>query len=494
MRSISKPTHDTRSSHRAAEAQAHSLPVRFFDGWFIPSTDAATALVTEVLSDLEAYEQANAVRKRKRKASDQAAFETIVQAVILDLTHSWLIGDIRPCAIPRTKQVLDAKERYKSPALSGTLPETLDLLQASGWIEQSLGERKAQGQSQRTTISPTSRLLQAIEERNLTLLDLGRSTAEEVVILKSVREDYWDKGEYVPYADDEDTQRIRTQVQIINDWIAEAHIEFDDAALERDIIVDPSDTRLRRYFSRCSFQSGGRLFGGFWQRLSESERLNGILINGEEVAEIDYGQMAARILYGLAGVSVPEGDLYEIPGLSTSEDNPYRKGIKLLFNSLTFMEHKPTRKPKDSKGLLPEKMKVEQIVELIEQAHPVIASYFGTPKGHYVQFRESEVMVNVLLRLMEDNIIALPIHDAIVVPCSAKDRAMEVMKSVFEELIGVGITLSCDTRRDNKHLNCKRGLVPSCLTQGLHISVEPNLNKSFSGAHKGFAPNPNMQY
>jgi hypothetical protein len=356
------------------------------------------------------------------------------------------------------------------------LPDVLNLLEDAGWLRQTLGEYRTIGRNQRTAISATSRLLQAIQNQGLTLSDIGRSKAEEVVILKSVKEDYWDKGDYVPYADDEVTQRIRQQVQTINDGIAEAHIEFDDAALERDISVDPSDTRLRRYFSRCSFQSGGRLFGGFWQRLSENERLNGILINGEEVAEIDYGQIAARILYGLAGVPVPKGDLYAIPGLTTPDGNPCRDGIKLLFNSLTFMEHEPTRKPKKSKGKLPDKLKIGQIVELIKQAHPAIAHYFGTPTGHYVQFRESEVMVNVLLRLREANIVALPVHDAVVVPCSAKARTMEVMRSVFEEKVGVEITLSCDSRRDNKNLYNERGLVPSYLTQISHLTVVPMSN------------------
>jgi hypothetical protein len=172
----------------------------------------------------------------------------------------------------------------------------------------------------------------------------------------------------------------------------------------------------------------------------------------------------------LAGVQVPEGDLYEIPGLTRINGESYRGGIKLLFNSLTFMEHKPARKPKGSKGKLPSNMTVERIVELIEQAHPDIAPYFGTPTGHYVQFRESEVMVNVLLKLRKDNIIALPIHDAIVVPCSAKDRAMEMMKNVFEEMIGVEITLSCDTRRDRKEYK-EKVLEPSCLTRELHNHV-----------------------
>jgi hypothetical protein len=458
------------------EASTCSTFDRFFDGWRTAKTETAKALVAEVIADAEAYEQAHQPRKRRRKAAAQRTLETVIQAVILDLTHAYLMADERPCAIPRSKRVLDARDQYKSPALTGTLPDVLDILQASGWLCQELGERKAFQQDKRTTISPTSRLCQAIQNQGLTLSDIGRCKTEEVVILKSLKVDYWDKGEYVAYTNNDETVRIRQQLQTINDWLDQAHIEFDHSALERDISVDSSDTRLRRYFSRCAFQSGGRLFGGFWQRLSENERLNGILINGEEVAEIDYGQIAARILYGLAGVQVPKGDLYEIPGLTTPDGNPYRDGIKLLFNSLTFMEHKPTKKPKKSKGKLPEKMKVEQIVELIEQAHPAIAPYFGTTTGHYVQFLESEVMVNVLLRLREDNIVALPVHDAIVVPCSAKARAMEVMRSVFEELVGVEITLSCDTRRDNNNLYNKRGLVPLCLVQGLHTTVVPMSN------------------
>jgi hypothetical protein len=421
---------------------------RFFDSWRMPNTGVARAMVHEVIADVQSYEQTHLPRQRRRKTTVQNTFEATLGAILCDLAHAALSNDERDHVVPRSKRVLDAKDRYRSPAVGGTLPAVLDLLERAGWLHQKMGELRAFGRNKRTVIKPSARLVERIEAHGLTLSDISRSNSEEVLILKTIKENYWHKGDYAQYEDTDETRRLRGQVRTINNWIAEANIEFHDPALGRKHPIDSSDVTLRRYFSRSSFQSGGRLFGGFWQGLSEKERLDGILINGEEVAECDYGQIAARILYGLAGVRVPEGDLYAIPGLMTAEGNPYRAGIKLLFNSLTFMEGDPSRKPKKSRDKLPPGMRIEEIVELIRQAHSAIACYFGTPTGHYVQFRESEVMLSVLLRLREDNIIGLPIHDALVVPISATGRTIKTMRSIFEEMVGLEITISCDTRAE----------------------------------------------
>jgi len=39
-------------------------------------------------------------------------------------------------------------------------------------------------------------------------------------------------------------------------------------------------------FNECSFKKGGRLYGGWWMRLTEGERLN-VTINGKPTIEID---------------------------------------------------------------------------------------------------------------------------------------------------------------------------------------------------------------
>lgn len=415
----------------------------FFDGWRIPLTDNANALVAEVIADAEAYEQANSPRKRKRRAKDQATFESTIGSVTLDLAYVVLTNEQRLHVVPRSRQLLNRKDRYRAAALNGTLPDVLDLLQASGWLTQTLGHRVRKGRNQRTSIKPTLRLLQRIEELGLTLSDIGKAKSDELLILKTAKQDYWHGVKRVQYVDNDKTIHLRRQLQTINQWLDQAHIEFDPTALRRDIEVDPQVRTLRRYFTCSSFESGGRLFGGFWQRLNERERLEGILINGEEVAELDYGQVAVRILYGLAKAPIPEGDLYDIPGLTNINGQSYRDGVKLLFNSLTFREGEPTSKPKDSSDKLPPDLSITQIVSLIRQAHPHIAHYLCTNIGHYCQYIESKVMVEVMLRLMNRHIHCLPIHDSIIVPYSAMTLAKGIMEDVFHEIVGTEAIVEC---------------------------------------------------
>jgi hypothetical protein len=52
-------------------------------------------------------------------------------------------------------------------------------------------------------------------------------------------------------------------------------------------------------------------------------------------------------------------------------------------------------------------------------------------------FIESEILVDVLLRLIDVGVTALPVHDAIIVPESKAAMAKETMLSVFRARTGV---------------------------------------------------------
>ena len=103
------------------------------------------------------------------------------------------------------------------------------------------------------------------------------------------------------------------RVRRVNTRLMEADIGFiDDGALP---VIDPYVRTLRRYFSQLpgqsvEFQSGGRLFGGFWMNLSKSRRKS-IRLNGEPPALLDYSNMFANLLYAEIGEFPPEGDLYD---------------------------------------------------------------------------------------------------------------------------------------------------------------------------------------
>ncbi|KLK90972.1 hypothetical protein AA309_22565 [Microvirga vignae] len=432
---------------------------RFFDPWRIPRSEGTKTLICKIIGNVQVYEEYYNLRQRKRRRKDQETHEATVSAVMCDLMHAVLMQDQRGIAIPRSNQVLGRGDRYQAPAENRQLPYVLDALGSNAleWLVEERGYINHFGRNQRTLIKPTQRLVDNMKEFEVELRGLGRCKTEEVIILKAEKEDYWDKGAYLPYDDTALTNRYREEMRIINSWLAGASIEFDEAALERDRPIDTGNLTLRRYFSQGSFESGGRLFGGFWQGLSEEERLEGLIINGENVVGLDYGQMAPRILYGLAKAQPPEGDLYDIPGLTTVNGRSYREGVKKVMNALMFSDGLPKRKPMETKSILPPDLSIQEVVDLILQAHPAIAHLLGTEVGHKAQFIESQVMVKVLLRLREQSIVALPIHDGLVIPSEAEAKA--VMIDTFKDEVGVDCPVSVELSKDRHPLFNINGLL-----------------------------------
>ena len=97
------------------------------------------------------------------------------------------------------------------------------------------------------------------------------------------------------YKDTDETHHLRAQMQAINAYLADADITCDHPT------VNPQDRYLRRIFNNSSFEQGGRLYGGFWQRMTSEERAVHIRINQDAVVECDYGQMSLLLLYAEAG-------------------------------------------------------------------------------------------------------------------------------------------------------------------------------------------------
>lgn len=196
--------------------------------------------------------------------------------------------------------------------------------------------------------------------------------------------------------------------------------------------MDTNDLCLRRIFTQNSFECGGRLFGGFWQNLPKKRRLDAIFLDGEEIIELDFGQMTARIFYGFSGVAPLSGDLYEIPGF---EQN--RKGVKKVFNAMASSKEKLSRMPKGARALFPGGETIKDVMDRIEHHHSAIAEHFFKGASHRAQLVESNILINILMELKGLGISALPIHDAVLVPRSKEKQACQVMKTVFKKHAGV---------------------------------------------------------
>ena len=349
-------------------------------------------------------------------------------ALVCDLTYHHLTDRKNGVTVSRSNRHLERRSRYKAPVETGKLPAVLDSLAAPelGFIEQAKGEADPAAFA-RTVVFPQGPLVSLIDGFDLS--DLSYSLDAETIILRAEKERDDEPGEDLEYGDTPDTLRYRAEMREINEWLASADIDFDDSAAPNKV-VDANMRPLRRIFNG-TFEEGGRLFGGFWQDVTKGQRAEGLTIDGEAVVTLDYGQMTPRILYGWAKVEPPAGDLYSIPGL-----DHHRDGVKKVLNAALFSDKPLTRKPQGSTALLPS-IPYAAIEAMIAEAHPVIAAQFGRGVGLRAQFIESQILVRVLLELKAQGVVALPVHDALIVKRSVEEVVSGTMKSVFKEMVGV---------------------------------------------------------
>ena len=374
------------------------------------------------------------LRQRHRRPQDQERFEAVVTAITCDLIHRQLTVPGAWVAVSLSKTKLGHRSRYSHPAIGKTLPDILERLATPemAFVELCKGHQGFFDEARQTTIRAGRRLLTRIKDGGLRCGDFRQCPDEEVIILKDHKQGFWDtSGRMVEYTDDDITCAYRGEVQAINEWLGQADIKLDRWVVDNQA-VDGKDRRLRRYFNNRSFQAGGRLFGGFWQPMSKVRRKDSIFIDGESVVTLDYGQMAPRIVYGIAGASPPAGDLYTLPGLEA-----HREGVKKIMSALLYKTEPPKRFPNGTRKYFPRDIKMAHVMDKIREAHHHIADLLFSGVGFEVFFRESEILVDVLLALKQIGITALPIHDAVVVKQSAADAAAQVMKSIFTQHTGL---------------------------------------------------------
>ena len=80
----------------------------------------------------------------------------------------------------------------------------------------------------------------------------------------------------------------------------------------------------------------------------------------------------------------------------------------------------------------------------IKEFHRPIAHMFGGQYGMKFMFLESEILIDVLLELNSKGIVALPIHDCILVKESAQKAAKDVMLRVFKQHTNLDATVAIE--------------------------------------------------
>jgi hypothetical protein len=416
----------------------------WFDQWLCAKGDPLKSLVRRFLMSFENPRACK--RKRARKAKDQANFEQTVEAVIVNLAYIVLYSEHgQRLVLPRNTGA--KRTRYDNP---GVPPKALKVVvdRLEGWaIDLNIGVR-SQGAS---TIAPTDWFRCRFVEAGISGADFGHREDREVIILSRTTKSHgWNEdGEYKPkktrkwisYQDTADTIAYRFQVRMLNAFLGEVDIAFIDDGQEPR--VDSYDHSLRRYFTHThdglelpTFDQNGRLFGGFWMNLKKERRAN-IRINGEPIADLDFKNMFARLAYASVGQEPPEGDLYDVSGFLEGYDNTnkdHRDGIKQAFNSLLNGGRAGSPELFD---LLPDGATALKVRNAIQARHPALAPILETSVGMSLMFMESQVLLAILECLMAQDIVALPIHDGLMVAESQQAVAARIMEEMALALLGI---------------------------------------------------------
>jgi hypothetical protein len=414
---------------------------RAFNPFLCAKSDKLLALIAEVQTQMSGYEAYYGTRKRARRPADQVTYDRTVEAILCDLCAVELGSENDSIHLPLSNKVLRSKSRYKGTALGKTLPDILKVMSAPEMsfvsvekghstfkiVDDELNVAFAGGQQ--TILKAGPKLLSRIERFDITRDDMGHAPEEEVLVLRAPKRVSNSNAEYQEYEEDKATIALRQQMTDINAWLSTADITCNLPQ------VDPAHRRLRRIFNNSDFAQGGRLYGGFWQAMSSDERQEHILIEGDCCVELDYGQMSLAILYGLTGTKPPEGDLYDLSaeGIPTA----YRKGIKTVIQALINSSKVPTKMPKGVRKLIPSRYTIKDILEAVARKHPAIYPQMTSGIGMQLFRKESDILVDVLEALRSEGIVALPVHDAVVVRDDISDKAKAVMKDIFRGHTGI---------------------------------------------------------
>ena len=208
---------------------------------------------------------------------------------------------------------------------------------------------------------------------------------------------------------------------------------------------------LRRIFNEGDHPSfnwnlGGRLYGvgeDNYQMLKKTQRLD-IKINGEPVVELDINASYLRILHGLRGYPLPPSkDIYAIEGID-------RALVKAWVSStLGFTSFHRAWSPSVMTELTKAGVRVGRDTSY-PSLQPKVLEHFPVLKDwpdcgirwSHLMYEEAEAMMSAMESLRSMGVVALPVHDSLIVPKSKGLLAERVMRETFEARFDVGFVVS----------------------------------------------------
>ncbi len=232
----------------------------------------------------------------------------------------------------------------------------------------------------------------------------------------------------ISFIDTGHTRTMKAQLRRYNRLLYETPIELGKQ------LLGPCQKRVHRVFNKGKWCLGGRFYGGLWHHCKKDLRKT-IRINGESTVELDYSSLHAHMAYAIKKLPKPEGDLYELPGIS---DRKYgKKAFLMMLNATTKRKAMGAYNDDDEIKEDPNSPPASAVIgKLIEKHHPVIQQMFFKGLGLKFQYRDSKISETILKVLTKENIPCLSVHDSFIVQKKYQKRLTEVMTFAYQQEMG----------------------------------------------------------
>jgi hypothetical protein len=408
------------------------------------SSPRATAAADHIAGLVAAEEQASG-RKNIRRAAGQAKLASAVVAILGGLLRPW--GRPKP---RWTYRPVGRSEFSGESVAARQFQAVITALRSKGLIEvvpgfatpidfDGTGEFSRFGRA--TRFRPTADLLTLVEGHGITPQTLGEDfidtfpkdppSVPDLVILRPLAVPRR-KGSSKPFvasikldANDVEVKHFRSEVSSLNNFAA----RFD--------VQGCRPPRWYRTFTE-DFEHGGRWIAagneGNYQRLPQYQRLL-ITIDGADVVSLDISASHLSIMLGLAGQELPPGDPYDVGGIS-------RHVIKHLAVVTAGKGVLPKRWPQDTAPEVAQ-VPIEEAGAALVAAYPfmrepwTLLSTEGEAKVakrlfvHRLMAIEASALSYAMLQLVEKGILALPVHDELIVRSDAAALGREALAKAF---------------------------------------------------------------
>jgi hypothetical protein len=319
---------------------------------------------------------------------------------------------------PGRQQYFPVRTPYAS------MRSAIDQLAGTGAIE----HRKSPpgNLDQQSSFRATADLLRVYTEHPAPLICAPR---ERIILRDS-------DGKLARYQNSDRIEKWRKQVLAFNEVLRSAAIELDgklicegDAVWVRDgepVSVQDDETDERRMVNGTAtlslhriwnetWQRNGRLYGPWVQNLPKETRRT-LLLNGEPVAEPDYPALHCRLLYDLAGKSMPDKP-FEIDGWERSE---VKRAFYTMVNARTWNSARL--------AIWEHTKRTDELMAAIVRKHSAITDVLCSGIGARLMFMDATIMCRNIGDLTREGILALPIHDSVIVPAKYEGKAFEIME------------------------------------------------------------------